>query len=138
MTTRVWLGANVAAGVLLMTCAACRAPRALPPEPPPPAHALAAENLPAGTRVELEIGSLSELPSDDKVEVLVSGAIVNRGTRPTTSVIIHVSSLDAAGRVVRTVEVTPSSQRIPANGGAVTFSAVLPNDAAVVDYHVEA
>jgi hypothetical protein len=117
---------------------ACRPPQPLPPPLPTPTIALSSEDLPATTRVELAITELSELVSDDKVEVVVSGLVVNRGTRPTTSVRVHVRGLGRDGRSLREAQVTPSTERIPAEGGSARFSVVFPNDPAVVDYHIEA
>lgn len=129
---------SVLSGVLLACLSgACRRP---PPLPPPPAQstALSSEDLPATTRVELAIAELSELISDDKVEVVVSGLVVNRGTRPTTSVTVHVRGLDRDGLTLRETQVTPSTERIPAEGGSARFSVVFPNDPAVMHYHIEA
>jgi hypothetical protein len=118
--------------------AACRPTRPLPPPLPTPTIALSSEDLPATTRVELVIGDLSELASEDKVEVVVTGLVVNRGSRPTTSVKVRVRALDRNRLPVREATVTPTSETIPAEGGSARFSVVFPNDPAVVDYHIEA
>jgi hypothetical protein len=126
--------------VAMMVCchAACRPARPLPPPLPPPASAFSTEDLPATTRVELAIGDLNEVASEDKVEVVVTGLVVNRGSRPTTSVKVRVRALDRNRLPVREATVTPSSEIIPAAGGSARFSVVFPNDPAVVDYHIEA
>src|SRR6185295_11224181 len=99
----LWVTALLASG-----CIACRPPRRLPPPPAASAAALSTEDLPATTRVELAIAELSEIASDDKVEVVVSGLVVNRGTRPTTSVLVRVRGIDREGLTVREATVTPS------------------------------
>lgn len=136
------MSATKGAGILLatMVCcnAACRPARPLPPPLPPTATSLSTEDLPATTRVELAIGDLSEVASEDKVEVILTGLVVNRGSRPTTSVKVRVRALDRNRLPVREATVTPSSEIIPADGGSARFSVVFPNDPAVVDYHIEA
>jgi hypothetical protein len=129
----LWVTALLASG-----CIACRPPRRLPPPPAASAAALSTEDLPATTRVELAIAELSEIASDDKVEVVVSGLVVNRGTRPTTSVLVRVRGIDREGLTVREATVTPSTEHIPSEGGSARFSVVFPNDSAIVDYHIEA
>lgn len=128
----------IAACVLLCVAAACRPTVTLPPPAPTPTIALSSEDLPATTRVELAIGDLSELASEDKVEVVVSGLVVNRGSRPTTSVKVRVRALDRDGLTLREATVTPSNEIIQPEGGSARFSVVFPNDPAVLDYHVEA
>lgn len=129
---------RLAAALLAGSVWGCRQPAPPPPPQPPPARAFSVEELPASTRVDLVIADLAEMLSEDKVEVIVSGSVVNRGTRPTNSVHVRVRALDRNGAALREAQVTPSSERIPPGGGTARFSAVFPNDPAVVDYHIEA
>jgi hypothetical protein len=115
--------------------------RPLPPLPPPPAASsavLSSEDLPAESRVELAISDMREIVSEDQVEVVVTGQVVNRGTRPTTSVLVEVSALDRNGFTLHAARVAPITGRIPPQGGSARFSVVFPNDPAVVAYHIEA
>jgi hypothetical protein len=124
----------------LLTCACIRDPE-LPPPPPPAAPAPGLyyeENLQPDPTVRIEIIDLGDEVDRERRRVTVTGLLLNRGDRATTQVTVKVHALDEHGDVVASVYAVPASDRIPAHGGRVRFTAELEQNAAIRSYHVEA
>lgn len=128
----------VLAAVLLSAC--IRDPE--PPPPPPAAMPTPGpyyeENLQPDPTVRLEIIDLGDEVDRERGRVTVTGMLLNRGDRATTQVTVKVHALDEHGDVVASVYAVPASDRIPAHGGRVRFSAEFDRDPAIRSYHVEA
>jgi hypothetical protein len=115
-----------------------------PPTPPSPEPAHAAppapiyeEEIKPAQKLEIAIIDLTETPSTDKKTVTVSGVLVNRGTRATRAVYVHVEALDRDGAVLVSADSELSSEII-APGATGHFSVTLENRADVDRYYVEA
>jgi hypothetical protein len=116
-------------------CAAPRVPPRLPPPAPPPP--LYEEEIKPVETLKLDIIDFNEMPSADRKAVTVTGTLVNRGTRTTREVYVHVEALDKDGAVVVSADPTPSTQTIAPDSTA-TFSTAFENRANIESYHVEA
>ena len=103
----------------------------------PPTPALSEEAIAAPERLDVAIIDFHETPSADRKTLSVTGTLVNRGTRTTSSVHVHVEALDKNGTVVASVSPVPSTQLI-APGSTATFSAAFENRPEIDRYHAEA
>ena len=123
------------ASALLAACT----PPALPPALPPPAPPLPIyeEDIAPVQKPDVAIIDVNETPSHDKKTVIVSGVLVNRGTRATREVYVHVEALDRDGAVLVSADSEPSTEAI-APGATGRFSVTFENRADVDRYHVEA
>jgi hypothetical protein len=126
----------VTVAVWVTACAAPPAPPPQPPPPVPPAPIYEEEIKPVET-LKLDILDLNEVPSADRKTVTVTGTLINRGTRTTREVYVHVEALDKDGAVVVSTDPDSSTQTIAPDSTA-TFSAMFENRADIDRYHVEA
>jgi hypothetical protein len=126
-------------GMLMVWAAACAPPPAPPPQPPPPAPPppIYEEELKPVETLKLDILDLNEIPSADRRAVTVTGTLVNRGTRTSREVYVHIEALDKDGAVVVSADPDPSTQTLAPDSTA-TFSVTFENRAAIDRYHVEA
>jgi hypothetical protein len=115
----------------------CVPPAPPAPPAPPPTPALSEEQLTPPERLDVAIIDFKETPSADRQTVDVSGTLVNRGTRTTSEVHVHVEALDQDGAVVASTNPAPSTQLI-APGSTATFSAVFDSRPEIDRYHAEA
>lgn len=113
----------------------------VPPEPPevprPEPPRLLEEDIKPVETIELQIIDLNETPNPTDKTVTVSGRVLNRGTRATHEVSVHVEALDKDGAVVLSADPEPST-RIIAPGSTATFSTAFDNRPETDRYHVEA
>jgi hypothetical protein len=116
---------------------ACVPPAPLPPPAAPPTPALSEEPLAPPERLDVAIIDFHEAPSPDHKTVTVTGTLVNRGTRTTNSVHVHVEALDKSGAAVASVNPVPSTQLI-APGSTASFSVTFENRPDIDRYHAEA
>jgi hypothetical protein len=123
--------------VVLVLAAAC--PKKAPPPPPPePAQPpIASSPLPPSGVAHFEIGPIDFHRSDDGREWLVTSSVRNTGTRTSRDIRVRVYGLDDNGARLARTELSPEQQEIPP-GGAATFVAHLPGDAAIRTVDVEA
>lgn len=120
-----------------MAMLSCVSPAPVTPPPPPPARAFAEEEIKPEERLDVEIIDLHETPSPDRKTVMVTGTLLNRGTRATREIHLHVEALDKDGAVVVSANPSPSTQRIaPTSTG--TFTVMFENRPDIDRYHVEA
>ena len=115
----------------------CVPPAPPTPPAPPPAPAFSEEVIKPPERLDVAIIDFNETPSVDRKTVLVTGTLVNRGTRTTNNVQVHVEALDKNGAVVASVNPLPSTQLI-APGLTATFSATFESRPEIDRYHAEA
>jgi len=130
-----WIG-------LTLIGAACISACAKPPPAPAPVVAAAPppiyeEQLQAVGQLDMEILDLNETPTPNRKAVVLSGTLVNRGTRATREVYIRVEALDTNGAVVLSADSQPSTATI-GPGGRGTFAVTMENRPNVDRYHVEA
>jgi len=128
---------NTSFGLLLLGLASCSAsePERIPFPEPPRAPIVEEELKPAG-HAEVAILDLNEEQGSDKNRVAVSGKLLNRGTRATRRIIVHVQALDASGRVLEETEAFATPEAIePGNTGR--FRVEMSNRPDTQDYHVE-
>lgn len=116
---------------------ACVPPAPVAPPAPPPTPAFSEEQLKPPERLDVAIIDFKETPSAERGTVLVTGTLVNRGTRTTSDVRVHVEALDKTGAVVASVSPVPSTQLI-APGSTASFSATFENRPEIDRYHAEA
>jgi hypothetical protein len=122
---------------LAIAATACVRPAQMPPPAPPPAPVLTEEQLAPVERLDVAIIDFHETPSADRRSVTVTGTLVNRGTRATRVVHVHVEALNKDGAVVVSADPAPSTQSI-APGTTATFAAVFANRPDIDRYHAEA
>lgn len=132
-----WVAFLAGAFVLLPACRK-PAPVPLPPAWTPAAGIYYEEELRAVQQVRVAITDLKETVSADERQVIITGTLVNRGSRPTSGVSVKVSGLDLTNRPVISVYGAPATSQIAADGGITTFTATLDNRPDVIRYHVEA
>lgn len=125
----------VVVGILLLP--ACASRSKAPPPPPTSAHTYTEEALPAPENARVEIIDLQEIPEPETKRVRIAGTLINYGKRATRQVSVKVRAVDANGDVVASIYGAPSTQEIPAGGGA-TFTAWFDDLPQVKRYHVEA
>lgn len=121
----------------LVTLNGCVPPAPMPPPAPPPTPVFSEEEIRPPERLDVAITDFNETRSPDSKTVLVSGTLVNRGTRATRDVHVHVEALDKDGAVVASTDPAPSTQLI-APGSTATFSATFENRPEIDRYHAEA
>jgi len=124
-------------GALSIAASACVPPATMPPPAPPPTPVLTEEQIAPVERLDVAIIDFHETPSPDRKTVMVTGTLVNRGTRATRVVHVHVEALDKDGAVVVSADPDPSTQSI-APGTTATFVAVFENHPEIDRYHAEA
>ena len=98
---------------------------------------LTEEQIAPDERLDVAIIDFHETPSPDRKTVMVTGTLVNRGTRATRVVHVHVEALDKDGAVVVSADPAPSTQSI-APGTTATFAAVFEDRPEIDRYHAEA
>ncbi len=125
---------GLCAAVLLSGCVP---PAPVTPPAPLPTPGLSEEEIKPPERLDVAIIDFTEAPSADRATVQVSGTLVNRGTRATREVHVHVEALDKSGAVVVSTNPVPSTQLI-APGATATFSATFENRPDIDRYHAEA
>jgi hypothetical protein len=115
----------------------CVPPAPLPPPAPPPTPVLSEEEVPPVGQLDIAIIDFHETPSADGKTVAVTGTLVNRGTRTTQRVHVHIEALDKNGAVVQSADPLPSTQLI-APGATSTFAVSFENRPETDRYHAEA
>ena len=123
--------------MLAIVASACVPPAPMPPTAPPPTPVLTEEQIAPVERLDVAIIDFHETQSPDRRTVMVTGTLVNRGTRATRVVHVRVEALDKDGAVVVSADPTPSTQNI-APGATATFAAVFENRPEIDRYHAEA
>jgi hypothetical protein len=83
------------------------------------------------------VGPIRETRSADGQRVFVEGTVENVGSRPSRTLRVLVSALDASGIARERVEALPTPQDV-APGMAAHFVVQLADDPLVRTYHVEA
>lgn len=128
--------ASTVLGLTLATIS-CVPPAPVTPPPPPPTPVFSEEEIKPDERLDVAIIDLHETPSPDRKTVTVTGTLLNRGTRATREIHMHVEALDKDGAVVVSANPNPSTQRIaPASTGI--FTVTFENWPSIDRYHVEA
>jgi hypothetical protein len=87
--------------------------------------------------VAFAVGPIREMHSADGHRVFVEGTVENVGTRPSRTLRVWVSALDASGLARERVDALPTPQDV-APGMAARFVVELADDPLVRSYHVEA
>jgi hypothetical protein len=123
--------------VVAIVATSCVPPAPVTPPAPPPTPALTEEQIQPTERLDVQIIDFHETPSPDHKTDTVTGTLVNRGTRATREVRVHVEALDKNGAAVSSTNPAPSTQVI-APGATATFSATFEGRADVDRYHAEA
>jgi len=115
-----------------------------PPPPPlpavlpaPPSPALSEEDVKPVEKPRIAIADLNETPSTDRKAVTLTGTLVNRGTRATREISVHVEALNKDGAVVLSADSDPSTETI-VPGGIGRFAVTFANRADIDHYRVEA
>lgn len=123
--------------LLLLAACAVRQPE---PLPAPREHAgiYYEENLPAAKSTQIQITGLQQTPTDDGKHVVLTGTLVNQGTKATSQLSIRVSGLDEQNHEVQSIYAVPRSEHLAAGGGMTTFTTTVDNLPEVKSYHVEA
>jgi hypothetical protein len=124
-------------GALIVAVSGCVPPAQIPPPAPPPTPVLTEEQIAPVERLDVAIIDFHETPNPDRKTVMVTGTLVNRGTRATRVVRVHVEALNKDGVVVVGADPTPSTQSI-APGTTATFAAEFENRPEIDRYHAEA
>lgn len=127
-------GLGVAIAIAVASCVP-PAPVTRPAAPPTPA--LSEEAIAPPERLDVAIIDFRETPGPDRKTVTVTGTLVNRGTRATRQVRVHVEALDKAGAVVVSADPLPSTQLI-APGSTSTFAVTFESRPEIDRYHAEA
>ena len=125
---------TLVATVHLVACVPPVPPERPRPEPTPP---IVEEDLKPAETVEIGITDLNDKRGTDGKTLTLTGTLVNRGTRTTREVAVHVEALDQDGAVVASADPDPSTQII-APGSTATFSVVFESHPTIDHYHVEA
>lgn len=128
---------TVASLIVAAFLTSCVPPAPLPPPPPLPTPALSEEELRPVERINIAITDHDEITSSDGKTVTVTGTLVNRGTRPTHQVYVHVEALNRDGGVILSADSDLTSEVI-LPGGTARFSVLLENRSDIDRYHVEA
>ncbi len=123
--------------ILALGSISCVPPAPPAPLAPPPTPVFSEEQLSPPERLDVAIIDFKETPSADRRTVEVSGILVNRGTRTTSEVHVHVEALDKDGAVVASTNPAPSTQLITP-GSTATFSAAFESRPEIDSYHAEA
>ena len=123
--------------VVASSLTSCVPPAPVTPPAPPPTPALSEEPLAPPERLDVAIIDFHETPGPDRKTVTVTGTLVNRGTRATRQVRVHVEALDKGGAVVVSADPVPSTQLI-APGSTSTFAVTFENRPDIDRYHAEA
>ena len=129
-----WTTSLLALAIVPLSCVP---PARIPPPPPPPTPVFSEEEIKPPETLDVAIIEFAEKPNPDRTAVVVSGTLVNRGTRPTRDVHVHVEALDKNGAVVASTDPVPSTQLI-APGATATFSATFEKRPEIDRYHAEA
>jgi hypothetical protein len=116
---------------------ACVPPAPVPPPAAPPTPALSEEVIAPVERLDVAIIDFHETVSPDRKTVTVTGTLVNRGTRATHEIRVHVEALDKGGAVVASADPVPSTQLV-APGSTSTFAVTFENRPEIDRYHAEA
>ena len=103
----------------------------------PPTPTLSEEAIAPAERLDVAIIDFHETPGPDRKTVTVTGTLVNRGTRTTRQVHVHVEALDKGGAVLVSADPVPSTQLI-APGSTSTFAVTFENRPEIDRYHAEA
>jgi len=98
---------------------------------------MAEEEIRPLEKPNIAVLDLNETPSSDRQAVTVSGTLINRGTRATRDIVVHVEALNKSGVVVMSTDSDPNPIAI-APGATGTFSVSFQNRTDVDRYHVEA
>lgn len=109
-------------------------PPPIAPAPPPP---IQEEEIKAAEKPNVAIIDLNETASPDRALVQLRGTLVNRGTRATREISVHVEALDKDGAVIVSADSDPSTESI-APGSTATFAVIFENRPGIDHYHVEA
>lgn len=128
--------AALLAVALLSACVRPPRPQRQPLAPPPP-PAISEEEIKPVEKPDIAIVDLNENMSPDRKTVAVIGTLVNRGTRATREVYVHVEALDKDGAVVVSADSAPSTEAI-APGSTGSFAVTFENRPGIDRYHVEA
>jgi hypothetical protein len=120
-----------------LVATACVPPAPVTPPAPRPTPVLSEEEISPPQRLDVAIIDFHETPSADRKTVTVTGTLVNRGTRTTNQVRVHVEALDKNGVAVLSADPVPSTQLIAPDSTA-TFSALFENRPEIDRYHAEA
>ncbi len=133
------IAATYAAGwfVALAALISCVPPAPLAPPPPPTPRPISEEAIQPVETLETAIIDLNESRSPDGKTVTVTGTLVNRGTRATREVHVHVEALDKDGAVIVSADPAPSTNRIAPDSTA-TFSVTFESRPDIDRYHAEA
>jgi hypothetical protein len=115
----------------------CVPPAPLSPPPPPTPRPIYEEAIQPVETLEIAIVDLNESRSPDGKTVTVTGTLVNRGTRATREVNVHVEALDKGGAVIDSADPAPSTNRIAPDSTA-TFSVTFESRPDIDRYHAEA
>ena len=83
------------------------------------------------------VGPIHETRNADGHKVFIEGTVENVGTRPSRTLKVWVSALDASGLARQRVDALPTPQDV-APGMAARFVVELADDPLVRTYHVEA
>jgi hypothetical protein len=83
------------------------------------------------------VGPIQETRSADGHRVFIEGTVENVGTRPSRTLKVWVSALDASGLSRARVEALPTPQEV-APGTSARYVVELADDPLVRTYHVEA
>lgn len=128
--------AIIAAGIL----GGCMHPNVRPSPPPatptPIPQSFSEEGLPHFARARIDVIDFQDQVSADKSRITISGKVINRGHTSTMGLRIKISARDQNDKEVESVEAVPSNEQI-APGSTARFSASLPNNPAIVRYHVD-
>lgn len=128
---------SVTVALLSLLAAACGGSQQPPlPFPEPTRPPLVEEELKPDGRADVTILDLNEEPAADKKKVVVSGTLLNRGTRATRRIIVHVQALDANGKVLGETQAFATPEAIE-TGNSGRFRVEMDSLADVQDYHVE-
>ncbi len=128
---------RILALLALVALGACEARKpeaatfAEPPRPP-----IVEEDLKPVERAEVGILDLNEELGASKKTVVVSGTLVNRGSRPTRRIIVRVQALDGGGKVLAETQAFATPEAI-APGNTGRFTVEMANQSDTQDYHVE-
>ena len=98
---------------------------------------MAEERIKALEKPNIAVLDVNEILSGDRKAVTVVGTLINRGTRATRDIVVHVEALDKNGVVLMSTDSDPDPIAIPP-GATGSFSVSFQNRNDVDRYHVEA